>query len=345
MRYKGLIGAVLLVVAGYTGFYFFVAQTMVGGIEGWVGAWRAKGGTAEYGALHRQGFPYRIVVDIERPRLAPPGPGTPPAWSTEHLAAVIQPWNFRHVIFDLTSRHRLGPFDTGARRQLDIDLTVGEGLASHRQDEAGRLRDLAVDLKGLTGTATTRVGTGTFPAAITGERAQLHVRRSDGPARTGEVSLRLDQVAVGDAAWMVPVERLAMLAEIGGPEPSPGPPAEMLLAWRDGGGAVEIKQLTLIWGEAEIRAEGTLSLDHETRLIGALTAKVKGHQALLERAVQAGAMRRGDADKALPILNILAAAAGGQLSVPVTLQNGILKLGPVAIARLAPILPRRLRAR
>ncbi len=345
MRYWALIAAVAVAVAGYGGYYFFVADAVVGGIETWSRDWRASGGIAEYDGIERCGFPYRVVVDVARPRLAAPGRGTVPVWEADRLQAVIQPWNFRHVILDLTGRHRLGPLATGPGRTTRLDLAVTEGLASHRRDGDDRLLDLAVDLKGLAGTAETRVGGQRLQAAITGERAQLHLRRSGRPDALGDVSLRLDRLAVGEWAWIPPFERLALLATVVGPEPPPADPRAMLVAWRDGGGTVEVAELTLLWGKVEIRAEGSIALDAETRPIGALTAKVKGHGELLERAVLAGAMRREDADQALPILNLLAIAAGGELSVPVTMQDGILWLGPVAVARLAPILPRRPPAR
>ena len=106
----------------------------------------------------------------------------------------------------------------------------------------------------------------------------------------GEVSLRLDRVAVGDQAWMPPFDRVALLATVTGPEPPPDSAPRMLIAWRDGGGTVEIKEFTLLWGKVEIRAEGSIALDAETRLIGALTAKVKGHRG--RRSRKPGRVRR-----------------------------------------------------
>ncbi len=338
MRYWALIGAVALAVAAYVGYYAVVASVVVGAIEDWTEARRAEGRVAAYAGLERRGFPYRVVVDIARPRLAMADDRNAPAWEADRLSAVIQPWDFHHVILDLTGRHRLGPVAAGPGRQVLLELEIGNGLASHRQDGTGRLRDLAIDLKQLAGSLEIRAGGVVRPASIVAERVQLHLRPAAARDTIGEVSLRADRLAVGDAAWMAPLDRLDLLASVLGPEPPLGDIGAMVLAWRDGGGAVEIRELTVVWGEVEIRAEGTLALDAETRLVGAMTAKVKGHRELLERAVLAGVMRRADADEALPILNLLALVAGGELSVPVTMQDGRLSLGPITVARLTPIL-------
>jgi hypothetical protein len=95
--------------------------------------------------------------------------------------------------------------------------------------------------------------------------------------------------------------------------------------------------LHLQWGDIEITASGSLALDDRMRAIGALTARIKGHNELLKLAVANGAMEKKNLLPARAVLGLLAAAAGGVLSVPVRLQDGTLFLGPAAIARLAPI--------
>ncbi len=114
-------------------------------------------------------------------------------------------------------------------------------------------------------------------------------------------------------------------------------PVTAVTQWRDGGGTVEVRTLHLQWGKVDITASGSLALDNKMRPIGALTARIKGHNALLDMAVATKSMSKTSAVAARAVLGLLAAAGGGTLSVPVRLQDGQLYLGPVAVAKLAPL--------
>ena len=96
--------------------------------------------------------------------------------------------------------------------------------------------------------------------------------------------------------------------------------------------------MDLAWGSVSLSGQGTLALDAAGRAMGALTAKLKGHGALLDVAVAYGQIGKGSAKAGKLLLDLLAAANGGELSVPLRLQDGRLYLGPVILARLRPLL-------
>ena len=62
-----------------------------------------------------------------------------------------------------------------------------------------------------------------------------------------------------------------------------------------------------------------------------------GRGRLIDTLAWAGLLSAGQTLGARALLDVLAAAGGGTLSVPLTLQDGLVTLGPVAIARLAPL--------
>jgi hypothetical protein len=139
------------------------------------------------------------------------------------------------------------------------------------------------------------------------------------------------------------VDAVELDATLMGPLPD-GDYPEAVLRWRDEGGVVEVRRFALDWGEVRVEASGTLTLDAATRPEGAFSAKLWNHRKLLAEMVAAKAMSPDDARLAGAALDLLAAAGGGAVSAPVTAQNGKLWLGPVAVARLSPLLPDAVRS-
>lgn len=338
MRYLMLLAVLVAAALGYVAYYAAVLDGFEDGIRRWVAERRSEGLEARYGGLETRGFPFRIVATLSRPALAAPQALNRPAWRAERLAVVVQPWNFRHLILDLSGTGRLGVGDGEARRRVDYD--VGEGRASYQADSAGRLERLSVVL----GSVTLREAEGGLFLSLA--NGQLHARPA---AEAVELALKLERLAVDPKSLARENRPLPALgpeialviaeARVMGAPPLAGDPAAWLAHWRDAGGDLELSRFKLTWGELDVEAEGALALDEEFRPIGALTARVRGHEHLLDAAVAAGQMRAQDAQTAASVLDLLAKAGGGVLSVPLTLQDGRVLLGPVPVARLAPLLP------
>ena len=158
-----------------------------------------------------------------------------------------------------------------------------------------------------------------------------------------DLALRGDQITIGetilswslDALWRE-IRLLDLNTTVTG-LPDDMATAMSVSQWRDGGGTVEVRQLRLQWGEVGITAKGSLALDERMRLIGALTAQIKGYEKLIDLAVATGDLRDDSIVGTRAVLGLLAAASGGILSVPVRLQDGQLFLGPAVIAKLQPL--------
>lgn len=339
MRYLLLLAALVAAALGYSGYYIFVARGFEDGIAGWVAQRRAEGLQAGYAGLERSGFPFRVILRLEQPRLAAPTRPARPEWRAERIAVVIQPWDLRHALIDLSGRGTLAADGADGRYTLAYD--VAEGLASHQVDGHGRLLRFSAVLKRI---ALSEARTG-MQAKLA--KAELHARQPD--AGAVDLVLRLQDLAIAPETWPPAyrplagfgpeVQHFAADLSIEGAPPPEADARAWLARWREAGGDIELHRLELTWGEVRIEAEGTLALDREMRPIGALTAKVTGYEHLLDAAVALGQMRAKDARTANSVLAILARAGGGRLSVPLTLQDGIVSLGPVPLARLAPLFP------
>ena len=337
MRYFILVGVVIAVVAAWTGAWFYIADQVRDEIEAVAGQ-NTPSGAVRYRGLEIGGYPFRIQVELTGPRIDLSGTEGGFRWATDKIGAVRHLWQPRHVLLDLTGQHQFEWSQDGAARAVTLDN--GEAMASIETGAGGRLDRLSVDIK-----APSLRGDG--GTAFIGKRLQVHARLTPDADDSVDLALRGDGLELG--AGVLPPELMGMARNIslldirttvtGLPQDARAatPIASWLTTWRMGGGTVEVRQFRLLWGDMEINATGSLALDDRMRPIGALTAKIRGHEQLLDIAVRSGAMSKNGRIAAGAVLGLLAAAGGGVLSVPVRMQDGQLFLGPAAIAELAPL--------
>ncbi|HZD25805.1 MAG TPA: DUF2125 domain-containing protein [Alphaproteobacteria bacterium] len=331
MRYLALVAAVVLAALAWTGYWFYAAHRVEDGVEAWAAHQRAQGMQVSWEGLKVSGFPFRIRVDVAAPHLAWPREPGAPEWRSPHFAAIVQPWYFRHVVADLSGTQYLSAIDQGKR--AEVEISADKGLGSFSNDSNGRLERLSIDLheaKVVADGAT----------LLTAGRLQAHARGGRHAEEMIELAFTTSDAVLptdGGTRLGKRVEAAELLCNITGNLPQ-GSERAAIARWRDDGGTVEVQTLRLDWGPLHLNATGTVALDEQMRPIGSLTAKVRGYEALIDSAVERGQMERDKAHAAKSVLGLLAKAGGGTLSVPVTMQNGVASLGPVAVGRLKPLL-------
>lgn len=325
--------AVALAVSGYVAYWLVAADRLRAGLEDWAAQRRAAGDQVDWHSLEVSGFPFRLVATIEQPSLGLPARPERPSWSAERVVAVVQPWNFRHVLVNLDGRHLLSLVDADGERRLGARL--GDAWASYLGGADGRAELLSFDAKAVEAWDSRQ------PGHVTADHVEMHGR----PSASGSGIVDL----AGDAERLVlpespgngfgrTVEQVGADLTITGEVPPAGSPPEMVAAWRDGGGTVELRRFSATWDGVRIDGSGTLALDGENRPLGALTARLRGHEKLLDRLAAGGLIAADKLPTAKALLGVLAGANGGVLSVPVDMQDGKLFLGPVLLARLNPVL-------
>jgi hypothetical protein len=179
------------------------------------------------------------------------------------------------------------------------------------------------------------------------QRLQIHLRPGQQPDVNLEIAASAEQASaegLGPMPFGPTIGRIEVEAQLKGVLDGPSP-VEAAAAWRDAGGTLEIRRFVLVWGDLEVETAGTLALDQEMRPIGALTARIRGQEAVIDLAVDEGQMAPGAGTMAKAALGALAASSGGVLAVPVRLQDGALYLGPARVARLSPVFPDAARSR
>jgi hypothetical protein len=318
----------LLATAGYSAYWAWTARQLTAEIGPWAAAQRAQGADLEWRRVSVRGFPasFRLIfegVTASGAKLQPLQASAP------LLTAEAAPWHLVrwHVQAPQGASASLPIAQSGAvAGTLDGTVTLGA-------DET--VIDLAAD---------NLAGNG-IVAGFTAASASLRLALPrHAPANHRGTALELALQLTGAALpWAVPpfgreIASLALSASLKGALP-PGRLSDALAAWRADGGTVEVTEAGLRWGALTVTGSGTLALDDALQPIGAFTATVENQNAIVDAAVAAGNLRAGDANLIKIALGLMAKTGPDgqkQITVPVSLQNGRVYLGPAQIA----ILPR-----
>jgi hypothetical protein len=325
-----LVLALLLLAGGYAGYWFYVAAQLRAGLEPWAEARRADGFDIHWDRAAVAGFPGRFRVRLDGAAFKAHEPATYAA-AAPILFLDAKPWN-------LARWHLIAP--DGARLSLSGETATFD---------AARL-DGIVALGGAPGTV---IHLAARDLAGREDAAGMHIAAVETnvtlPADTGRtahdtalgVALRIIHLALPRPVppFGETVEAFSLAATLKGGLPQ-GPLHQSLAAWRDDGGTIEVQDGSIRWGPLAVDADGTLALDRELQPTGALTARFKNQNAVVDAAVAAGGIRAGDAGLAKAFLGLMAKPGPDgekRITVPVSVQNERVFLGPAQVAQLPRI--------
>ena len=329
----------LVLAAAYTAWWFHAAAEFRDGTLDWIEKRRADGWQLAYAGVSRRGFLLQLGLRFDKPVVGAPRGDWRWAASAALLSAnVFDPQPLRLIVegdqaLELGDapaaggeRHRY----SGNADEFIVDLLPGGWLPNGHL----RVRDLAV--------ADNRAGDG-FGVA----RLDL-VSRGDPVAAAGpEVSGYAMELTVDGfrlpRSEAVPlcgeVAHLAVDAKLFGVlEPGPWPAA--LAEWREAGGVIEATRLLLVCGPLTLDGEGTFALDSAGQPIGAMTTRIHGYEAALDRLAADRVIPAQTAATAKIVLRALARSGGEgvpTLAAPLSVQDRTLSVGPVPLLRLPPL--------
>lgn len=163
---------------------------------------------------------------------------------------------------------------------------------------------------------------------------------TDSQGQTSLVVNGLDLPGVVPAPLQQRIDQLALSYEPRGFLPTK-PSVEGMTAWRDGGGTLDIRSFRVLWSGMDLRANATLALDRDMQPEGAGTAELSGAAALIDVMAARGnvpADRVALMKQGLQGLTRRTDDGRDILSVPVTLQNRQLSVGPIVVG-VMPVVP------
>jgi hypothetical protein len=320
----------LAVVAAYSAYWIYVARQLRAGLEPWAAARRSEGYALHWDKTWVGGFPVAFRLHFENVAIGAPRPllydaGAP----TLELSAA--PWNLhRWRVTAAKGGHVAAPgagvalYAHAIGGTVTLDAPTGTEIALTAHDVTGR--GLAEGF---------RVADATAAATLPAKAPESHLDDAL------SLSLRLAQATLPRTVrpFGTTIDSLSLAATLKGALPA-GALRPALAAWRDDGGTVELKSASLNWGALMVDASGTLALDGDLQPIGSLTATIAGQDAVIDAAVAAGGLRAQDAGIAKTILGLMAKTGPDgrkRLTLPVSVQNDRLYLGPAQIASLPRI--------
>ena len=336
------VGGIAIAVIGYTTYWFIVAGEIEDRIAEWAADQRAHGLTVETGAPEVTGYPLRFEVSLQNPSVGTGAKGW--AWRSDLLTASFRPWRFDKFDLKINGRNDVRYFD--GHSWHDIRGNVEDGSAWLQLDGNRHIENLLLDLKHVA-----LVGPWGEDSAFVqrlrarGELlAEFESESATEPLKVATVAVEFEGIkppsGFGDGLGET-IEFLNFDFSLFGPLPT-GNTNAAVQTWRDAGGTVEIHSFHILWGPLGINSAGTLALDGEMRLIGALTADIIGYGDVIDALIMSNMIPLGDAFVVKVAFNLMADKPedGGPpvlRGVPVTAQDGGLFVGPVSIAKMPAI--------
>jgi len=318
----------VLLVGGYTAYWYSIAAQVRSGIQDWSAGRAAEGWTVELGSPDVSGFPFSIDIRLQTPRLT--GPERKWVWALPNIRASSRPWQLQQInisasgLYDIETR--------GQRTEIQLARADGElTLRSGRFASAfARLEGVGIRRDGLPPLQADRLtGRLALPPSPAGDRGN------------SGISIVIDArditlPKVWRPALGTRVSRFSLDTKVLG-EIVPGTTLpDTLTKWRDGGGTLEISAFVLDWQTLSLMGDGTLALDQNLQLQGAMTAEISGIEKTADALIGAGVINARTAFAA-KIANRAFSRGKGAVRLPLSIQDRRLYLGPVPLLRLAPI--------
>ncbi|MBI4184859.1 MAG: DUF2125 domain-containing protein [Proteobacteria bacterium] len=315
---------VVVLVGGYSMYWTYIANGLRDGVEEWATSRRKEGYLVSFAELRKSGYPLRVRVTLVDPRMGRAGKELTWAWTGPRTAVEMRPWSFSRIALLASGRHELSLI-----RESEQWTFAGE---------AARLQAVV-----------TLDGTGR-PDGVTLEAAALEMResRAGSPLAARTAYLKLTRFAGGGSSKLSPSLEVEVRGEgLVLPQQAYAPLgpaiktldaeaklvgrlsgkalAEGLQRWAEAGGVLEVGRLNADWGGLSWDSNGTLALDKNLELMGAVTVQAEGLFETLEELAQARVIQRRISSVAQVVLGPLARRAPSgrtSLSLAISLQEG-----------------------
>lgn len=292
------------------------------------------------------GFPFRIEISCDKPSFAGEARGRSWRGEVERAVAVAQILSPRHIVAEVTGP--LAVIDSAGGR-LDLSWDLLHGSIEVRPGALASLDRLSIE---MTRPKLALVGYGPLDARASGELVDFHLRRAPGRPEAEnafDIASRGTALAVPIADQLLggeaPVDMDLVATLLQGEQLGSGTPPGNLEAWRRAGGRLQVSRVLLSRGAQRVEGTGMLGLDERHRPQGRLDLSVVGADDLLQhfglspKAAQIGGLIAGVLGGRVPKAGQAEAAPrpAGDVALPLRLDDGKVFLGPLPVARLAPL--------
>lgn len=334
-----LFALFLVAVAGVTGLWFVGAELVREQIAEIGRNVAGDGGTFSVATLNVTGFPFTFSADLSGIIVSGRDSRGAWEWRAEKAVMHLSPWLTRDATFDLAGNHKVR-FRAG-RVPLNLDIDTAEAPGSIRAGDGDEPDILTIRPKRI---AVREVTTN---ASLSANAANLQVflygRRTLNTEPAAGVLLELSGVALPDEMGKYLGPKLTRLgAEVQVLSALPAPLNRQNLArWRETGGSVEVKNLSMEWGPLTVDGSGTMTLDGQLQPEASFAARMTGFEEAADALVAAGLIGKREAESVKLLLSLMAKrsnpGAPAEIRTPITIQDRAIFVGPARLARMPTI--------
>lgn len=331
----GMLLGLILVAFLYVMLWFYLAGQAARGIEDWARLQEARGQMAQLETRVAGGFPFRIEIAVDEPRLGGRTRAATWVWVPPPTIVEIGLFSWNRPRFRASGRHEVSAIVGGEQYAYEgeiASLLVELGVGS------GRVEDVF-----LYAEDARMQGRSDLPySAASLEVEVLRPEADPEDALAPSLKLRVE----GRDLVVPPLEltplgprmrRLNLDSTLKGRIEGRQLAAALRL-WSAAGGVLEVPRLDMLWGPLGLSGNATLALDQDLQPEGALGARMTGFFRALEAFAEAGWLSVSTASFAKVVLGSLSRPnpEGGSpiLDVAVTLQERTLYIGKVKIGTL-----------
>jgi len=327
-----VLGLLLLVIGGGLVHWHLVISQLETGLHAWIADRRAKGWQVRIGSVSRGGVslsPSLTVHDVAITGGSPMIPGGV-SWHASGVVLKVDLFDPWRLMIEPRGLQALRLPDGSAVSVFADSLQVGIAAASPDgmivDIDAGGVRAGIPDVTASIDQMEARIAW--LPTAEAGDRVA-----------TFALSCKGLQLPAGIRWPLGPlVEVVAAEGTITGPLPDAPGPRAAAVAWRDGGGSLEVAVQSLVWGPLNATGSATLALDEELQPMGAGTAHLIGYQGTFDALGSNGVLTHSAVKAAKALLSLMAGVPSGReqqaVDVPLTLQFRTLSMRQIPLALL-----------
>ena len=293
-----------------------------------------------YSDLDVSGYPHRLQVALDQLEVIDQRGAYELRLNVPNFEVTAHPWNLKHWVGVFGSPFQLGV--KSLERELMVKIrNARTSLAVGRMERLGRVERLERFSLRLNEVGI-HDGMGELSGTV--DQFQLHFRELSHVKKEYDIGLLIRSLIVQGMSSIDPdphLERLVLEAKLLGPVPTRWEPSS-LHSWRTEGGVLHLQRLHFSWSGVDLELSGTLALDHLLRPIATGTATVEGYGEALSAMNKSGLIGEPvtiAATHALDLLSTTSHETGQRVvQVPITIQDGILSLGPVALLHVGALI-------
>ena len=314
-------------------FYEFTVRRLEQELENTISTLSKRGFTISYSSIEVTGTPFSFRGVLHDPYIKDPEGMF--EWKGQAFEIQVQPWNYTTLTCSFPGDQKVTLPPNIPLPLSPLNFEKAEGVV--KLSSGGNIKELTFTAQQVVSMS----GGKSHPLSF--EKFSLNLSNLLHPLAT-QISFTTNIKGIDTLLKISPIDRpilFIMKAHFSGyKNPSVFP--KTLAEWRDGGGVLDITNLEIAWEPIAIVTEGSLTLDKDMYPLGSFTAEITGYQETLDYLVKSGLVKKKKAKAASFVLNLLTSPeeyGGKRLTVPITLQNKVLSIGPAPLFKLKPVSP------